>query len=140
MKRETADTYTLELTRADGAADFAFAPGQFNMLYAFGAGEVPISISGDPNESGRLYYTVRSVGKATHALVNLKPGQAVELGVRARENDGVKSSVETSAGRGIPKWLTLDASAFKGQVLAAPTREDITLDINEQLIVELYSK
>ncbi len=70
----------------------------------------------------------------------VKPGQAVELGVRARENDGVKSSVETSAGRGIPKWLTLDASAFKGQVLAAPTREDITLDINEQLIVELYSK
>jgi len=70
----------------------------------------------------------------------VKPGQAVELGARARENDGVKSSVETSAGRGIPKWLTLDAAAFKGQVLAAPTREDITLDINEQLIVELYSK
>ncbi len=40
VKRETADTYTLDLTRADGAADFAFAPGQFNMLYAFGAGEV----------------------------------------------------------------------------------------------------
>ena len=48
VKRETSDTYTLDLTRADGATNFAFAPGQFNMLYAFGAGEVPISISGDP--------------------------------------------------------------------------------------------
>ena len=70
----------------------------------------------------------------------VKPGQVVELGQRAKENDGIKTSVETSAGRGIPKWLTLDAAAFKGQVLATPTREDITLDINEQLIVELYSK
>jgi small subunit ribosomal protein S4 len=85
-----------------------------------------------------------------HVLVNgkrvdipsyqVKPGHAVELGHRAKENDGIKASVETSAGRGIPKWLSLDAAAFKGQVLAAPTREDVTLDINEQLIVELYSK
>ncbi len=70
----------------------------------------------------------------------VKPGQAVELGQRAKENDGIKAAVETSAGRGIPKWLSLDPAAFKGQILAVPTREDITLDINEQLIVELYSK
>lgn len=69
-----------------------------------------------------------------------KSGQSIELGERAKANEGVKGSVETAAGRGIPKWLTLDASAFKGQVIAAPTREDITLEINEQLIVELYSK
>ena len=85
-----------------------------------------------------------------HVLVNgkrvdipsfqTKSGQAIELGVRAKENDGVKSAVDTAAGRGIPQWLTLDASAFKGQIIAAPKREDITLDINEQLIVELYSK
>jgi small subunit ribosomal protein S4 len=69
-----------------------------------------------------------------------KTGQSIELGERAKANDGVKGSVETAAGRGIPKWLTLDAGAFKGQVISAPTREDITLEINEQLIVELYSK
>jgi NAD(P)H-flavin reductase len=50
------------------------------MLYVFGVGELPISISGDPHDSGRLVYTVRSVGKATNALVNCQPGQWV--GVR----------------------------------------------------------
>ncbi len=85
-----------------------------------------------------------------HVLVNGKrvdipsyqtrPGQTVELGQRARANEGVKSSVETATGRGVPQWLALDAPAFKGQIMAAPKREDITLDINEQLIVELYSK
>ena len=85
-----------------------------------------------------------------HVLVNGKrvdipsyqtrPGQTVELGQRARANEGVKSSVETATGRGVPQWLSLDAPAFKGQIMAAPKREDITLEINEQLIVELYSK
>jgi small subunit ribosomal protein S4 len=69
-----------------------------------------------------------------------KSGQSIEISERAQQNDFVKSSVETAAGRGIPKWLTLDASAFKGQVIALPTREDVPLEINEQLIVELYSK
>jgi len=69
-----------------------------------------------------------------------KSGQSIELSERAQLNDFVKSSVETAAGRGIPKWLTLDAAAFKGQVIAVPTREDVPLEINEQLIVELYSK
>jgi len=85
-----------------------------------------------------------------HVLVNgkrvdipsyqTKTGQTVELGQKARNNDAVKSNVETAAGRGIPQWLVLDAAAFKGQITASPKREDITLDINEQLIVELYSK
>jgi small subunit ribosomal protein S4 len=69
-----------------------------------------------------------------------RSGQSIELSEKAKANDFVKSSVETAAGRGIPKWLTLDNAAFKGQVIATPTREDVPLDINEQLIVELYSK
>jgi small subunit ribosomal protein S4 len=69
-----------------------------------------------------------------------KSGQSVEISERAQQNDFVKTAVETAAGRGIPKWLTLDAAAFKGQVIAVPTREDVPLEINEQLIVELYSK
>ena len=50
-----------------------------------------------------------------------KAGQSIEISVRARENDFVKSSLETAAGRGIPQWLTLDASAFKGAVIAVPS-------------------
>ncbi|MDR2697065.1 MAG: 30S ribosomal protein S4 [Holophagales bacterium] len=69
-----------------------------------------------------------------------KTGQCIELDASAREIESVKTSVETAAGRGIPKWLSFDANAFKGQVIAVPAREDVTLDINEQLIVELYSK
>jgi NAD(P)H-flavin reductase len=80
VKRETSDTYTLDLTRADGAANFTFAPGQFNMLYAFGAGEVPISISGDPARPDTLVHTVRDVGNVTRAICRLKRGEA--LGVR----------------------------------------------------------
>ncbi|MGD0201538.1 MAG: FAD/NAD(P)-binding protein [Bryobacteraceae bacterium] len=80
VRKETYDTFTLTLEACNGQPLPAFAPGQFSMLYAFGVGELPISISGDPNEAGRLLYTVRSVGNATNALVSLKPGQSV--GVR----------------------------------------------------------
>ena len=80
VKRETSDTYTLDLTRAEGATNFAFAPGQFNMLYAFGAGEVPISISGDPARPDTLVHTVRDVGNVTRAICRLKRGEV--LGVR----------------------------------------------------------
>lgn len=69
-----------------------------------------------------------------------KAGQEIAISNRAQANDFVKSSVETAAGRGIPQWLSLDAGAFKGSVVAVPKREDVPLDINEQLIVELYSK
>lgn len=69
-----------------------------------------------------------------------KIGQSIEMSAKIRENDFVKSSLDTAAGRGIPKWLTLDVTEFKGTVVAAPGREDVPLDINEQLIVELYSK
>jgi NAD(P)H-flavin reductase len=80
VRRETADTYTLDLIRPGGGADLAFAPGQFNMLYAFGVGEVPISISGDPARGETLVHTVRDVGRATQAICRLKKGEA--LGVR----------------------------------------------------------
>src|SRR5574340_1269393 len=80
VKRETSDTYTLDLGRAGEAANFAFAPGQFNMLYAFGAGEAPISISGDPARPETLVHTVRDVGNVTRAICRLKKGE--RLGVR----------------------------------------------------------
>jgi NAD(P)H-flavin reductase len=97
VKRETSDTYTLELTRPDGAADFSFAPGQFNMLYAFGAGEVPISISGDPSRPETLVHTVRDVGNVTRAICRLKRGEV--LGVRGPF--GVPWPVDRMAGEDV---------------------------------------
>jgi len=79
-RRETADTFTLTLGPAGGAPEWPFAPGQFNMLTAFGIGEVPISISGDPARPERLVHTIRAVGAATQALCRLVRGEL--LGVR----------------------------------------------------------
>lgn len=76
---ETDDTFTLELEPTDGANVTRFAPGQFNMLYVFGVGEVPISMSGDPS-GPRLIHTTRAVGTVTRAMSELQPGEA--LGVR----------------------------------------------------------
>ncbi len=79
-RRETADTFTLQMQPADGAPGFSFLPGQFNMLYAFGVGEVPISISGDPGKGQGLIHTIRGVGQVSQALTRLQPGDRV--GVR----------------------------------------------------------
>ncbi|MHB8066440.1 MAG: FAD/NAD(P)-binding protein [Desulfobaccales bacterium] len=78
--RETTDTFTLTLEAAAGGQGFSFAPGQFNMLYAFGVGESPISISGDPERPETLVHTVRAVGAVTRAICDLKKGDV--LGVR----------------------------------------------------------
>jgi NAD(P)H-flavin reductase len=78
-RRDTVDTWTLTLEPRTGDP-LAFAPGQFTMLSAGGAGEVPISISGDPADPQRLVHTVRAVGLATEAICRTEPGQS--LGVR----------------------------------------------------------
>jgi NAD(P)H-flavin reductase len=75
-RQDTVDTWTLELERASGDA-FEFAPGQFTMLSAGGGGEVPISISGDPDLPGRLVHTVRAVGLATEAICASEPGRVL---------------------------------------------------------------
>ena len=80
VRRETPDTFTLALAPSKGGESPAFAPGQFNMLYAFGVGEVPISISGDPGQKKTLVHTVRAVGNVTNAICRLKRGEM--LGVR----------------------------------------------------------
>lgn len=77
--RDTRDIATLTLASCDGTP-FHFAPGQFNMLYAFGVGEVPISISGSPDEPGVLVHTIRDVGAVTHALAGVRRGDII--GVR----------------------------------------------------------
>ncbi|MFZ1682843.1 MAG: FAD/NAD(P)-binding protein [Candidatus Zixiibacteriota bacterium] len=80
IRYDTYDTFTLDLAPAKGGEDFAFLPGQFNMLYVFGVGEVPISISGDPTQTGSLVHTTRAVGTVTKAMRKLKVGDVI--GVR----------------------------------------------------------
>lgn len=75
--RETADTATLYLD--DPNRPSPFAPGQFSMLYLFGAGEVAISISSDPHDPARPGYTVRAIGSVTRPLLELKRGATVGL-------------------------------------------------------------
>ncbi len=79
-EQETEDTWTLELEPSNGGSVPPFEPGQFNMLYAFGIGEAPISICGDPSARGPLRHTVRAVGSVTEAICAAKPGD--QLGVR----------------------------------------------------------
>ncbi len=78
--KETSDTFTLDVTPPDSATGVEFVPGQFNMLYAFGVGDVPISISGRSSKTGGWLHTIREVGTVTRALHRLKKGDTI--GVR----------------------------------------------------------
>jgi NAD(P)H-flavin reductase len=80
IQQETYDTFTFELKPRSDIQTKSFAPGQFNMLYAFGVGEVPISISGDPAKREALVHTTRAVGAVTNAMWKLRRGDTV--GVR----------------------------------------------------------
>jgi small subunit ribosomal protein S4 len=78
--------------------------------------------------------------KITIPSYQVKAGQTVAVKEASRKNPFVRSSVETARGRGVPEWLELDAENVTGKVLRLPVREDIKLPIQEQLIVELYSR
>jgi NAD(P)H-flavin reductase len=79
VRRETHDTFTVEMEAANGRRQLPFGPGQFNMLYVFGAGEVPISISGDPSKPEKIVHTTRAVGVVTEAMAKLRRGDVVGL-------------------------------------------------------------
>ncbi len=81
VEAETRDTVTLTLEGGAG-----FIPGQFNMLWAFGAGEAPISLSGDPARPGELVHTIRAVGPVTRRLASL--GRGAVVGVRGPFGSG----------------------------------------------------
>ncbi|OGP96117.1 MAG: 30S ribosomal protein S4 [Deltaproteobacteria bacterium RBG_16_47_11] len=80
-----------------------------------------------------------------HSKVNIpsylvKPGDAIELREKSKKVVRILEALEGVARRGVPQWLELDKDQMKGQMKALPTREDITIPIQEKLIVELYSK
>jgi small subunit ribosomal protein S4 len=78
--------------------------------------------------------------KATVPSMQVREGQTIVIKEASRKNELIRSSVETARGRGVPEWLELDAESFTGKVTRLPIREDIKLPIQEQLIVELYSR
>ncbi len=96
VAKETYDTFTLTVAPQNGGLT-VFQPGQFSMLWVFGVGELPISISGNPAQNDHLVYTIRSVGAATHALVSQKPGATI--GVRGPF--GTAWPVEAARGRDV---------------------------------------
>ncbi len=92
----------------------------------------------------------RQLVKHSHFLVNqtkvnipsylVKPGDIIELREKSKKVVRILESLEGVARRGVPQWLELDKEQLKGSIKALPTREDITIPIQEKLIVELYSK
>jgi small subunit ribosomal protein S4 len=66
--------------------------------------------------------------------------QTIEIREKSRKIVRISESLEAVDRRGVPPWLDLDKKAFKGTVKQNPSREDLTMPIQEQLIVELYSK
>lgn len=70
----------------------------------------------------------------------VRQGTAISIKDASRKNPLIVAALDQARGRGVPRWLSIDADQFRGTVTALPSREDITLPIQEQLIVELYSK
>ena len=92
----------------------------------------------------------RQLVRHNHLLVNqskvnipsylVKPGDIIEVREKSKKIVHILEALEGVARRGVPQWLELDKEQLKGNVKGLPTREEITIPIQEKLIVELYSK
>lgn len=98
-QRECEDVFTLQLRLVDPAmrAAYRFRPGQFNMVYLHGVGEVAISIVSDPEDATLLNHTIRAVGRATRGLEQLQAGE--QIGLRGPYGRGWP--MEQAAGRNL---------------------------------------
>lgn len=70
----------------------------------------------------------------------VKPGQTITAREKSRQLQPILQALEVAQRRGVPDWLELDAANFTGRVKALPTRQEIPVQVNEKLVVELYSK
>src|SRR6188508_2711083 len=71
---------------------------------------------------------------------SVKPGDVVTVRQSSRKNASIAHALEEVKGRGVPEWLVFDAEGMSARIGSVPTREQINLPVQEQLIVELYSK
>lgn len=72
--------------------------------------------------------------------VEVKPGQTVAVRRKSWKNPQLITALDTSEGSGLPVWIHRDRDTFSGKLLRLPTKSEVALPVNEQLIVELYSK
>ncbi len=92
----------------------------------------------------------RQIVRHRHLLVNgkrvdipsftLKIGDMLEVREKSKKIQALQDSLDAVVRRGVPQWLELEKDGMKGKVRSFPVREDLTMPIQEQLIVELYSK
>jgi small subunit ribosomal protein S4 len=92
----------------------------------------------------------RQLIRQNHFLVNgkkvnipsyqVKPGDVIDVKEKSRKVKTILDAMETVVRRGIPDWLDIEKDKFRGTLKALPSREDLTMPIQEQLIIELYSK
>ena len=90
----------------------------------------------------------RQLVRHGHFLVNgkkvdipsysVKEGDVITVLGRTQKNPTIEHAIEEVKGRGIPEWLSFDPNAIAGRIVSMPTREQINLPVQEQLIVELY--
>lgn len=74
------------------------------------------------------------------ASIQVAPGDVITVHEKSKNQLRVKNALELAAQRGVPAWLTVDAGKMEGTFKARPERSDLSSEINESLIVELYSK
>lgn len=92
----------------------------------------------------------RQLVRHNHFMVNgkavnipsylIKIGNEIQVREKSRKVEKILEAMDTVARRGVPQWLEIDKENFKGSLKTFPTREDLTMPIQEQLVVELYSK
>lgn len=107
-----------------------------NIVYRLG-------FAGSRKEARQLvlhnHFTVNGK-KANIPSMLLKAGDVVAVTEKSRTSDKIKAIVEANSARPVPKWLDVDSNTLTGKVVEMPSREDIDLEVEEHLIVELYSK
>jgi NAD(P)H-flavin reductase len=119
-RRETHDTVTLALEPVDGSDAVGCQPGQFNMLYCFGIGEIPVSASGQARPGRPVLHTVRSVGAVSAALCRMKVGEVI--GVRGPFGTGWGLDAEEGA----------DLVLIAGGVGLAPLRSALDFALGQR--------
>ena len=85
------------------------------------------------------HFTVNG-GVVAVASREVQPGDAVEVREKSRANTVIQAAVASAPGRRLPAWLEVDLQAMRGRVVSRPAREDIDIDVQEQLVVEFYSR
>ncbi len=70
----------------------------------------------------------------------VRPGDTLEVSEQAREQLRIKGAAEAAESRGLPDWLEVDSKALKGRLKALPARSELPSTINENMVIELYSK